>query len=110
MKKILTRDTLEEILAEAVLDAEDVVYNWPSGMYSGYGGHTSFALTADTHQLAQFFMALGSLITYSDHVNGADFQYPEGRAALRDFLPYGCDPLGQGTVTYFRGWELEAEK
>ncbi len=101
MKKTLTRETLEEILDDAGLDAEDVVYNWPSGMYGGYGGHNSFALTADPAQLAQFFMALGGLITYVTYVD-KDREYPEGKAGLASLLPSGTDPLGLGSVTYCR--------
>lgn len=104
-KKTLTRDTLEEILDDAVLDAEDVVYNWPSGMY---GEHDSFALTADDTQLAHFFIALGSLITIAPYENPPR-TYPEGLANLAELLPSGTDTLGRGTVTYFRGWELEPE-
>jgi hypothetical protein len=108
MKKTLTRHTLEEILDDAGLDPEDVVYNWPSGMYGGYGRHNSFALTADDYQMAQFYMALGSLITYATYVD-KDRSYPEGFANLKELLPSGVDSLGKGTVTYFRGWELEPE-
>lgn len=108
MKKTLTRDTLEEILEDAGLEAEDVVFNWPSGMYGGYGGHTSFALTADAYQLAEFFKALGSVLTYAAYVDKKRV-FPEGRANLKELVPSGTDPLGMGTVTYFRGWELEPE-
>lgn len=107
-KKTLTRDTLEEILDDAGLDPEEVVYDWPNGMYGGYGGHVSFALTADDRQLAQFFIALGSLITIAPYENPPR-TYPEGLANLAELLPSGTDPLGRGTVTYFRGWELEPE-
>lgn len=110
MKKILTRATLEEILDYARLDPEDVVYNWPSGMYGGYGGHVSFALTADPAELAQFFKALGALLAHSDHEEPPRV-FPEGRAALDNyFVPSGTDPLGRDSVTYFRGWELEPEE
>jgi hypothetical protein len=108
MKKVLTRDTLLEILDSAGLDPEDVVYNWPSGMYGGYGGHVSFALTATGEQLAQFFKAIGNLICYATFVDKSR-RYPEGFANLESLLPSGTDPLGKGTVTYFRGWELEPE-
>lgn len=109
MKKTLTRDTLEEILSDARLDAEDVVYNWPSGMYGSYGGHVSFALTADPKQLAQFFIAVGELLGYTNHVYDAP-PIPEGPVNLKQLLPSGVDPLGLGTVTYFRGWELEPKE
>jgi hypothetical protein len=108
MKKKLTRDTLEEILDDAGLDPEDVVYNWPSGMYGGYGGHNSFALKADEAQLAEFFMALGNMLCYATYVD-KDRTYPEGFSTLKTLLPSGTDPLGKGFVTYFRGWELEPE-
>lgn len=110
MKKILTRDTLEEILDAAGLDPEDVVYNWPSGMYGGYGGHISFAMTADPAQLAHFFKALGAVLAHSDHEDPPRV-FPEGRAVLANrFVPSGADPLGLRSVTYFRGWELEPEE
>lgn len=113
MKKTLTRDTLEEILDGAGLDPEEVVYNWPSGMYGGYGGyggHVSFALTATDEQMARFFKALGALLAYGE-VDDPPRTYPEGRANLDGgLLPSGTDPLGRGTVTYFRGWELEPEE
>jgi hypothetical protein len=108
MKKTLTRATLEEILNDAGLDPEEVVYAWPSGMYGGYGGHVSFALTANLHQLAQFFISLGSILAngeYEDPIR----TFPEGRANLEGLLPSGTDSLGRGSVTYFRGWELEPE-
>lgn len=109
MKKVLTRATLEEILDYAQLDAEEVVYNWPSGMYGGYGGHVSFALTVTDEQLASFFKALGAMLAHSDHEEPPR-EFPEGRASLdNDFLPSGSDALGRGSVTYFRGWELEPE-
>ena len=109
MKKDLTRATLEEILDMAGLDAEDVVYNWPSGMYGGYGGHVSFALTADVSQLAEFFKALGAVLAHSDYEEPPRV-FPEGRAVLDNHLvPSGTDPLGLGAVTYFRGWVLEPE-
>jgi hypothetical protein len=106
-KKTLTRGTLETILDDAGLDAEDVVYNWPSGMYGGYGGHRSFALTIDLADLAKFFKALGSLV---EEAQRGEFEFPEGTAVMGDFLPSGSDPLGHGSVTYFRGWELEPEE
>jgi hypothetical protein len=108
MKKVLTRGTLEEILDEAGLDPEDVVYNWPSGMYGGYGGHRSFALTMTEKELARFFVTLGKLFarevyeTWSLSVEGHE-------GDLTELLPSGTDPLGMGSVTYFRGWELEPE-
>lgn len=108
MKKTLTRETLEEILDDAGLDAEDVVYNWPSGMYGGYGGHNSFALTVDLEQLAQFFKSIGHMITYAMYSDDKR-TYPEGFANLEELLPSGSDALGMGSVTYFRGWELEPE-
>jgi hypothetical protein len=107
MKKKLTRDTLEEILDDAGLDPEEVVYNWPSGMYGGYGHHNSFALKADEAQLAQFFRALGGMIEHATHVTKRN--YPEGFSNLNELLPSGTDSLGKGFVTYFRGWELEPE-
>jgi hypothetical protein len=108
MKKTLTRNTLEEILDDAGLDPEDVVYGWPSGMYGGYGGHRSFAMTATPEQMAQFFMALGQLITYATYVD-KERTYSEGFATLASLLPSGTDPLGKGSVTYFLGWELESD-
>lgn len=110
MKKILTRNTLEDILDAAGLDPEDVVYDWPLGMYGGYGGHVSFALTADPAQLAQFFMALGSMLAYGEF-DEPPRTYPESRASLDGgLLPSGTDSLGKGSVTYFRGWALEPEE
>lgn len=106
MKKVLTRNTLEEILDDAGLDPEECVYNWPSGMYGGYG-HVSFALTVSDEELALFFRALGGVIEYATHVSKRNF--PEGFSNLNALLPSGTDPLGMGTVTYFRGWELEPE-
>jgi hypothetical protein len=108
VKKVLTRDTLEEILDDAGLDPEDVVYDWPSGMYGGYGGHMSFAMRLTDEQMAQFFMALGALISYATYSSDKR-TYPEGFANLASLLPSGTDSLGKGTVTYFRGWELESE-
>lgn len=108
MKKTLTRATLEEILDDAGLNPEDVVYNWPSGMYSGYGGHRSFAMRLTDEQMAHFYRALGSMLTYAAFVSGAVF--PEGNANLTTLLPSGTDALGKGSVTYFRGWELESEE
>ncbi len=108
MKKVLTRDTLEEILDDAGLDPEEVVYNWPSGMYGGYGGHRSFAMTLTDEQLAKFYKALGAMVTYA--VFSDDKRtYPEGFANLDNLLPSGSDALGKGSVTYFYGWELEPE-
>lgn len=109
MKKTLTRDTLEEILDDAGLDPEEVVYNWPSGMYGGYGGHHSFALTVTDEQLARFYISLGSIMAHGEHEDPIRV-FPEGRAVLESLLPSGTDALGHGTVTYFRGWELEALK
>lgn len=109
MKKLLTRGTLEEILDEAGLDPEDVVYDWPNGMYGGYGGHRSFALKATGEQLAQFFKAIGYMIAYATFSDDKRV-YPEGFANLNVLLPSGTDPLGKGAVTYFRGWELEPEE
>lgn len=106
MKKVLTRETLEEILDDAGLDPEECVYNWPSGMYGGYG-HVSFALTMTDAELAQFFFALGHMLCYSAYVDKRT--YPEGFANLHDMVPSGTDPLRHGAVTYFRGWELEPE-
>lgn len=109
MKKVLTRDTLEEILDDAGLDPDEVVYNWPSGMYQGYGGHSSFAMTATPERMAQFFKALGAMLANGEY-NDPPRVYPEGQAALDNyFVPSGTDALGEGTVTYFRGWELEPE-
>lgn len=93
MKKTLTRATLEEILEDAGLDAEDVVYNWPSGMYSGYGGHRSFALTADPVQLAQFFKGLGHMLAYARY-SGDKRTYREGFACLEELLPCGYRQAG----------------
>ncbi len=98
MKKTLTRATLEEILDDAGLDAEDVVYNWPSGMYGGYGGHNSFALTADQYQLAQFFKGLGHVLAYARFVD-KDRTYPEGLSYLDDLMLSGRDSLGKGFFT-----------
>lgn len=107
MKKVLTRETLEEILDDAGLDPEEVVYNWPSGMYSGYGeGHVSFAMKLTDEELARFYKALGYMIAYATFADDKR-TYPEGFASLEDFLPSGTDQLGKGTVTYFRGWKLE---
>lgn len=108
MKKTLTRETLEEILDDAGLDPEEHVYNWPSGMYGGYGGHYSFAMKLTDEELARFFKALGFMLAYSAYVEGAR-QYPEGAALLQELVPSGTDQLGKGTITYFRGWELEPE-
>lgn len=108
MKKTLTRETLEEILDDAGLDPEEVVYNWPSGMYGGYGGHNSFAMKLTDEEMAQFFKALGSMIAYATYSDDKR-TYPEGFANLNALLPSGTDQLGKGTVTYFRGWELEPE-
>lgn len=107
MKKVLTRNTLEEILNDAGLDPEEVVYDWPRGMYGGYGGHRSFAMKLTDAELARFYMALGMRVIEAAHGLAPDV--PEGTATLRDLLPSGTDPLGDGTVTYFRGWELEPE-
>jgi hypothetical protein len=107
VKKVLTRDTLEEILDDAGLDPEEVVYNWPSGMYGGYGGHRSFAMKLTDEELVRFYRALGGIIEYATHVSKRT--YPEGFANLNELLPSGTDQLGKGTVTYFRGWELEQE-
>lgn len=106
MRKTLTRDTLDEILEDAGLDPEDVVYNWPSGMYGGYGKHRSFAMKLTDEELARFFKALGQMISYATYVD-KDRTYPEGFANLETLLPSGTDPLGHGSITYFRGWELE---
>jgi hypothetical protein len=106
MKKALTRDTLLEILDDAGLDPEEVVYNWPSGMYGGYGGHRSFAMTLTDQQLAQFYKALGYMIAYATFSQDKR-TYPEGLANLEMLLPSGTDQLGRGTITYFWGWELE---
>lgn len=108
MRKVLTRDTLEGILDDAGLDPEEHVYNWPSGMYGGYGGHRSFALKVTEWELAQFYMALGNMLCYATYVD-KERTYPEGLSTLRDLLPSGTDALGNGSVTYFRGWELEPE-
>jgi hypothetical protein len=107
VKKTLTRETLEEILDDAGLDPEEHVYNWPSGMYGGYGGHYSFAMKLTDEELARFYKALGNMICYATYVDKRDF--PEGFASLETLLPSGTDALGEGTITYFRGWELEPE-
>lgn len=109
MKKTLTRETLEEILDDAGLDPEEVVYNWPSGMYGGYGGHNSFAMKLTDEELAKFFKSLGYILAYAAYAQGPKRTYPEGFANLNALLPSGTDQLGKGTVTYFRGWELEPE-
>lgn len=106
VKKTLTRETLLKILDDAGLDAEDVVYDWPHGMYGGYGGHRSFAMKLDDFQLAQFFKGLGHMIAYARY-SGDKRTYPEGFANLEELMPSGSDSLGRGSVTYFRGWELE---
>lgn len=106
MKKTLTRITLEEILDDAGLDPEEVVYDWPNGMYSGYGGHYSFAMKLTDEQMAQFYIALGSIMAHGEHEDPIRV-FPEGRANLESLLPSGTDALGKGGVTYFRGWELE---
>lgn len=108
MTRTLTRETLEEILDDAGLDPEEHVYNWPSGMYGGYGGHHSFALTVTDEELARFFKALGYMVAYAVYSNDPR-TYPEGFSNLEELLPSGSDALGKGTVTYFRGWELEPE-
>lgn len=108
MKKTLTRDTLEEILDDAGLDPADVVYNWPSGMYGGYGGHNSFAVKMTEEELARFFKAIGYMIAYATFSDDKR-TYPEGFAGLQSLLPSGTDALGMGSVTYFEGWELEPE-
>lgn len=107
MTKILTRDTLEEILDGAGLDPEEHVYNWPSGMYDGYGGHHSFALTVTNVELARFYLYLGRVL--GETAFGNVSEYPEGTSVLLDLLPSGTDQLGKRTVTYFYGWELEPE-
>ncbi len=110
MKKILTRNTLEEILDAAGLEAEDVVYNWPSGMYAGYGGHRSFALSTEDMSVAfEFFQGLGNLISYATHSQDKR-TFPEGFANLETMAARAeVDPIGTGVVVYFRGWELEPE-
>lgn len=108
MTKTLTRETLEEILDDAGLDPEEVVYNWPSGMYGGYGGHRSFTMTVTDNELARFFKALGAMIARSTN-SGDEFARPEGLTNLDGLLPSGTDQLGKGTITYFLGWELEPE-
>jgi hypothetical protein len=109
VKKTLTRDTLLEILDDAGLKPEEVVYDWPYGMYDGYGGHRSFAMKLTDEELAKFYMALGAIISYATF-GEAPRTYPEGLANLSSLLPSGTDSLGLGTVTYFRGWELEPEE
>lgn len=106
MKRTLSRVTLEEILDNAGLDPEEVVYAWPYGMYSGYGGHVSFAMRLTDEQMARFYISLGSIMAHGEHEDPIRV-FPEGRANLEALLPSGTDPLGMGSVTYFRGWELE---